>query len=57
MRRQGTRRMTVAARRARNREDVLQRRPKRYRWPKRRPQLILEDFTPDEVRELIEMLM
>lgn len=43
--------------RIREDEDVLQRRPVRYRWPKRRPQLILEGFTPDGVKEMIEMLM
>jgi len=55
--RQSKRRMLVAARRIHNREDILQRRPVRYRWPKRRPQLILEGFTPYGAMELVEMLM
>lgn len=57
MHKPSTRRMLVAARRIRRRADVLQRRPKRYRYPKRRPQIILEGFEPSEVIALIDRLM
>ena len=57
MRQQSTRRMTVAQKRRQRREDVLRRRPVRYRWPKRRPQLILEDFTPNDAIALIDYLL
>lgn len=56
-RKQSIRRMIVAQKRRQRREDVLQRRPVRYRWPKRRPLLILEDFTPNDAIALIDYLL
>lgn len=57
MHKQSTRRKRVAARRIQRRQDVLQRRPKRYRYPKRRPVLILEGFEPSDAIALIDRLM
>lgn len=57
MHKPSTRRKRVAARRIQSRVDVLRRRPKRYRYPKRRPVLILEGFTPDDAIALIDRLL
>lgn len=55
--RQSKRRMAVAQRRAQHREDVLQRRPVSYRYPRRRPVIRFDGCDPRDVVDLVDRLL